>query len=82
MENKHFKKPLVVKFCTKTCLAKKKSSDQKMTLLKVVQNFTKWGTIFFSFDKISKGGFYSQKTLLLKGAKNHRVKKVIKSKND
>ena len=38
--------------------------------------------IFFILTKSQKWGFYSQKTLLLKGAKNHRVKKVIKSKND
>ena len=38
--------------------------------------------IFFILTKSQKWGFYSQKTLLLKGAKNHWVKKVIKSKND
>ena len=37
---------------------------------------------FFSLTTSQKCGFYSQKTLLLKGAKNHRVKEVIKAKND
>ena len=39
-------------------------------------------TKFFYFDDISKMRILQQKTLLLKGAKNHWVKKVIKSKND
>ena len=39
-------------------------------------------TNFFYFDEISKMRVLQPKNALLKGAKNHRVKKVIKSKND
>ena len=53
-----------------------------MTFLKVVRNFTNQVTNFFYFDEISKMRVLQPKNALLKGAKNHRVKKVIKSKND
>ena len=59
---------------------KKKSSNQKLPFLKVVRKFTNLVTNFFYFDEISKMRVLQPKNALLKGTKNHWVKKVIKSK--
>ena len=41
-------------FCREQKKEVKKVLDSNIALLKVVQNFANWATIFISFDKISK----------------------------
>ena len=60
----------------------KKVVGSKNDIPKSCPKFYKLGDEFFYFDKISKMRVLQPKNALLKGAKNHRVKKVIKSKND
>ena len=69
-----------MKKCQK--MTEKKVVKSKIAFSKSCPKFYKLGDDFFYFDEISKMRVLQPKNALLKGAKNHRVKKVIKSKND
>ena len=63
-------------------MTEKKVVRSKNDINKSCPKFCILGDEFFYFDKILKIRILQPKNAYLKGAKNHWVKKVIKSKND